>query len=135
MIELEIVEEVPDQHIRLALVGELDTHGQTQISIKITGLTVPFQRDTIIDMSGVTYISSMGIGLLLRISTGLQRQGKLPVSAGPSAARSQSLAGHSAAKPVECDLERRAVAGGTGRRIRSLLPGLFRFPERFQQAL
>ena len=76
MIELEVVEEVADQFIRLTLVGELDTFGQTQISVKITGLTVPFQRDAVVDMSGVTYISSMGIGLLLRISTGLQRQGK-----------------------------------------------------------
>jgi anti-anti-sigma factor len=76
MLELEVVEEIVDQHIRLALVGALDTQGQTQISIKITALTVPFRRDTIVDMSGVTYISSMGIGLLLSISSGLQRYGK-----------------------------------------------------------
>ena len=55
---------------------EFDTLGQTQISVKMTALTVPFQRHAIVDMSGVTYISSMGIGLLLSISTGLQRQGK-----------------------------------------------------------
>lgn len=76
MIDLEIVEEIADQHIKLALVGELDTQGQTQIAVRMTGLTVPFRRHAIVDLSRLTYISSLGIGLLLNINTGLKRQGK-----------------------------------------------------------
>jgi len=76
MLQLDIVEDVADQFIKLALVGELDTQGQTQIAVRMTGLTVPFRRHAIVDLSGLTYISSMGIGLLLNINTGLKRQGK-----------------------------------------------------------
>ena len=76
MLELKVVEEIEGQPIRLALLGKLDTQGQTQISVRMTALTVPFNRDAIVDMTEVTYISSMGIGLLLTISTGLKRQGK-----------------------------------------------------------
>jgi anti-sigma B factor antagonist len=76
MLELRVIEEIADQYIKLAMIGELDTHGQTQVSLQMTALTVPFRRDSIVDMSGVTYISSMGIGLLLNISSGLKRQGK-----------------------------------------------------------
>jgi anti-sigma B factor antagonist len=76
MLDLKVVEEFVDQPVRLALVGQLDTHGETQISAKMTELTVPAGRDAIVDMSGVTYISSMGISLLLTISSGLKRQGK-----------------------------------------------------------
>jgi anti-sigma B factor antagonist len=76
MLELKVVEEVADQHIRLALVGEFDTQGQTQVSAEMTALSTSFHRDTIVDMSGVTYISSMGIGMLLSINNALKRQGK-----------------------------------------------------------
>jgi anti-sigma B factor antagonist len=76
MLELKVVEEVADQHIRLALVGVLDTQGQTLVSAKMTALSASYHRDTIVDMSGVTYISSMGIGMLLTINDALKRQGK-----------------------------------------------------------
>jgi anti-anti-sigma factor len=76
MLALEVIEEIPDQYIRLALVGELDMQGSAQISAKMNLLTVSSPRDTIVDMSGVTYLSSTGISLLLSISSGLKRHGK-----------------------------------------------------------
>jgi anti-anti-sigma factor len=60
-------------HIRL--VGRLDIEGVGTIEIPLTAATVARKRPAIVDMSGVDFLGSIGIGLLVRCAISLQRSG------------------------------------------------------------
>jgi anti-anti-sigma factor len=53
---------------KVALQGRLDTPGVDQIETRFTASVVAGGKHTLVDLSGVTFISSMGIRML--ISTG-----------------------------------------------------------------
>lgn len=50
---------------KIALQGRLDTPGVDQIETRFTASVVPLGKHALIDLSGVTFISSMGIRMLI----------------------------------------------------------------------
>ena len=74
MIELKVVEDSP-KLIRVVLAGELDSLGAGQVELKLTVLMRGTSPHAIVDMSNVTYIASMGVGLLVSVLKVLNRRG------------------------------------------------------------
>lgn len=58
----------------LALNGRLDTDGAQRIETQFAALTVARQQDAMLDMSGVSYIASQGIRILVSTAKALHRQ-------------------------------------------------------------
>ncbi len=61
---------------RIALVGMLDMVAVGQIETKFNAATVARGKDTILDISGMTFIASLGMGMLVSVHRGLKRKGK-----------------------------------------------------------
>jgi anti-anti-sigma factor len=74
MMELQLIE-TSDSLTRVALVGMLDLVGVGQIETKFVAATVARGLPTIVDVSGMTFIASLGMGMLLSGLKGLQRKG------------------------------------------------------------
>ena len=68
-IEIALVENVA--HIKLR--GRLDTHGVDQIETKFTASVVPGRRNAVVDLSEVSFISSMGLRMFIAIAKALRR--------------------------------------------------------------
>ena len=66
---------VTDELSHIGLVGRLDIEGVGTVEIPLTAATVARKRPAIVDMSGVEFLGSMGIGLLVRCAVSLQRSG------------------------------------------------------------
>jgi anti-sigma B factor antagonist len=66
---------VTDEISHVRLVGRLDIDGVGMVEIPLTAATVARKRPAIVDMSGVEFLGSMGIGLLVRCAVSLQRSG------------------------------------------------------------
>ena len=64
-----------DEVSHVALAGRLDIEGVSRVELPLTAATVSQRRPTIIDMSGVEFLGSLGIGLLVRCAISLQRSG------------------------------------------------------------
>lgn len=64
-----------DEISHVALVGRLDIEGVGTIEIPLTAATVSRKRPAMVDMSGVDFLGSIGIGLLVRCAVSLQRSG------------------------------------------------------------
>jgi len=74
-MELELTER--DGPITCArLTGRLDTAGADRIGLQMTAGVVATARPAIVDLSGVSFISSMGIRLLLSCAKGLKGKGQ-----------------------------------------------------------
>ena len=71
------------------LAGRLDVDGSHQIDLKFTSLTATRQAYVIVDMSLVDFLSSLGLGTLVRSAKAqLSRQGKMVLfSPQPNVAR------------------------------------------------
>jgi len=62
--------------VRLA--GRLDVEGSQEIDLKFTSLTASHQAYVIVDMSLVDFLSSLGLGTLVRSAKAqMSRQGKM----------------------------------------------------------
>lgn len=61
---------------RLALEGSLDIAGSQEIENLFLALTAAGKKSTIIDFSGVTYLASFGLRLLIQGYKALDREGK-----------------------------------------------------------
>lgn len=59
----------------IALSGRLDIEGVSALELPLTAATVARKRPTIVDMAGVDFLGSLGIGLLVRCAVSLQRSG------------------------------------------------------------
>ena len=59
--------------IRLA--GRLDAPGADSIDTQFTAAVVAHARDAVIDLSGVSFVASMGIRLLIAGARGLRQKG------------------------------------------------------------
>lgn len=70
------VEDVGNNTVRVQLVGRLDTVGVDQVETRFGAAVASSGCDAVIDLSGVTFVSSMGVRLLI------------------TAARSQRVRGH-----------------------------------------
>lgn len=56
---------------KIALVGRLDTPGVDRIETRLTASVVPAARNTAVDLSGVTFVSSMGLRMLISTARSL----------------------------------------------------------------
>lgn len=56
---------------KVSLQGRLDTPGVDQIETRFTASIVPAGKHTLVDLSGVTFISSMGIRMLISTARAL----------------------------------------------------------------
>jgi anti-sigma B factor antagonist len=71
-------EDLSPKVIRVALNGRLDTLGVDQIEVKFNAVVIASGRDTLLDMSGVSFVSSMGIRVLVTAARTLRlRQARL----------------------------------------------------------
>jgi anti-anti-sigma factor len=61
------------QITHLALVGRLDAAGLQATNIKFHGYTAARRKPTLVDMSQVEFIASLGIGMLISCAQSLQR--------------------------------------------------------------
>ena len=76
---------------RVALEGRLDTPGVTQIETRFTASLVPPGRDAVVDLSAVTFLSSMGIRMLITVGRALKSRNATMVLFGAQPMVRQSL--------------------------------------------
>jgi len=86
-----IVRRADDTVTHLVLSGRLDIAGVNLIGDRFTFTTTGRRKGTLLDLSGVTFIASLGIGLILGAAKALQRQGVKMVLLSPSGLVEQSL--------------------------------------------
>jgi len=73
-----------DDHItHLAIVGKLDVAGLHAIDVKFHGYTAARRRPTLVDISGLEFISSLGMGMFVSCARSLQRFGAKMVLLNP----------------------------------------------------
>jgi anti-sigma B factor antagonist len=76
---MELTYEDLDDGVRtVRLAGRLDVEGSQEIDLKFTSLTASHQAYVIVDMSLVNFLSSLGLGTLVRSAKAqMSRQGKM----------------------------------------------------------
>ena len=67
--------EASDALSRVALAGMLDLTGVGEVETKFLAATVARGKPTIVDLAGLSFISSLGMGMLLTAVKGLKRKG------------------------------------------------------------
>jgi anti-sigma B factor antagonist len=72
-----------DQITHVALRGRLDTTAVGDVELKFTGYTVPSGKPLLLDMSEVTFLSSLGLRMLLTVAKALDRRGAKMVLLSP----------------------------------------------------
>ncbi|HOW97186.1 MAG TPA: STAS domain-containing protein [Kiritimatiellia bacterium] len=97
--------------IRLALSGALDLAGVREVELKFLAHTASRGGPALVDLSGVTFMASLGMRMLLEASRALQRKGAALGLLNPSALVEDALraAGIADLVPVFHD-EARALA-------------------------
>jgi anti-anti-sigma factor len=74
MAELKIIE-ADGELTHLALTGRLDSEGVQSVEPRFSNYTGARRRPTIVDLSGLTFIASLGIGMLISAAKGLGLHG------------------------------------------------------------
>ena len=64
-----------DDISHVALSGRLDIDGVGKVELPLTLATVSQRKPVVLDMSGVEFLGSLGIGLLVRCAVSLHRTG------------------------------------------------------------
>jgi anti-anti-sigma factor len=72
-----------DQMTHLALVGKLDVAGLHAVDVKFHGYTAARRRPTLVDLSRLDLITSLGMGMFLSCARSLQRFGAKMVLLNP----------------------------------------------------
>jgi len=70
-MELQILR-ADDQVTHVALTGRLDLDGVEQVQNRFVFATAPRRKTTLVDLSGVSFIASLGIGMLVSLAKTLQ---------------------------------------------------------------
>ena len=70
---------------RVVLTGRLDTAGVDVVETRFGAAIVPNGKNTIVDLSGVTFLASMGIRMLISTTRALSRKGGKLVMYGAAA--------------------------------------------------
>jgi len=81
-VELSIIQS-DDTLTHVALSGRLDAVGVQQVGIRFQGLTASRGKPTIIDLSRVDFIASLGLGMLLSCARSLHGRGARAVIVNP----------------------------------------------------
>ena len=82
MIQLNEVR-MDDRITHLAIVGKLDIAGLHAIDVKFHGYTAARRKPTLVDISGLEFITSLGMGMLVSCARSLQRYGAKMVLLNP----------------------------------------------------
>ena len=77
-------------HVKLR--GRLDTHGVDQIETKFTASVVPARRNAVVDLSEVSFITSMGLRMFLTIAKALKRHNSKMVLFAPQSQVKETFA-------------------------------------------
>jgi len=64
-----------DGILYVELIGTLDVVGTNQVSAKFNNLVAPARKPTILDLSQVDFMSSIGIGMIVSCAGALRRRG------------------------------------------------------------
>lgn len=73
-MEIQIDSSAPDLR-RVRLTGRLDSAGVSQVDVKFLAATAGSGRDSIVDLTGVAFIASLGIRLLVEAARTLKAKG------------------------------------------------------------
>jgi anti-sigma B factor antagonist len=65
-----------DDVTRVRLDGRLDAAGADAIGVKLTAAVVAPGRDAVVDLSGVTFVASLGLRLLISLTRGVTGKGR-----------------------------------------------------------
>lgn len=90
MSDLKIVEEA-DSHTYVAFTGRLDSEGVDAVELAFTGHAVARRRPVIVDLSEVTFLASLGMGMILRAARTLKRHDARLVLLDPQAPVEKAL--------------------------------------------
>ncbi|HWU25580.1 MAG TPA: STAS domain-containing protein [Rhizomicrobium sp.] len=60
---------------RIVFVGRLDTQGVDRVEARFGAAVVPGVRNTVVDLSQVTFLASLGIRMLIATARSLSRKG------------------------------------------------------------
>jgi anti-sigma B factor antagonist len=80
-----------NQITHLAMVGKLDIAGLHAVDMKFHGYTAARRRPTLVDMSGVELITSLGMGMFISCARSLQRFGARMVLLNPQPAVEEAM--------------------------------------------
>jgi anti-sigma B factor antagonist len=82
------VTQVGDKITKVTLKGRLDTPGVDKIEARFVATLVPAGKSAIVDLSGVEFVASMGLRMLISVARGMrQRQAKLALYGATSLVR------------------------------------------------
>lgn len=70
------VSPIDDSSTLVRLAGRLDTQGVDRIETRLTGAMVAGGRNAVVDLSGVSFIASMGIRMLIANAKAMQLKGR-----------------------------------------------------------
>ncbi|GHB93504.1 STAS domain-containing protein [Cerasicoccus arenae] len=73
-MELKVIR-ADDEVSHIALIGRMDHNGVSVVELKFLASTASRHKPTIVDMSEVTFVVSLGIRMLLGAAKSLQAQG------------------------------------------------------------
>jgi anti-anti-sigma factor len=80
-----------DRITHLAIVGRLDIAGLHAVDVKFHGYTAARRRPTLVDISGLEFITSLGMGMITSCARSLQRHGAKMVLLNPQPAVEETL--------------------------------------------
>lgn len=105
-MQVEILEKT-DAYTHVSLVGRLDTAGVDEVETRFNAAIVPSRNDAIVEVSGVEFLASMGIRMLLTVAKILNRSNARMILVAPSAVVEETLrfTGIADLIPVAADLE------------------------------
>lgn len=111
--KLKSIEEA-ETHTTLALEGSLDMAGSWQIEGELIDYISVAMRHVLIDMSAVDFLGSMGIRVLVRSASALQREHKKLVlfAAQPPVEKTLAVTGFTSAIPLVRTLQDAKMAIG-----------------------
>jgi len=86
----------------VAVSGRLDAAGVGQVDLKLSSLTVALRRPAVIDLSEVTLLTSLGIGMLATVAKAMRSHGLkvAVVAADPQVTRVLEMASVATLLPV-----------------------------------
>jgi anti-sigma B factor antagonist len=90
MIQLNEIR-LDEQITHLAIIGKLDIAGLHAVDVKFHGYTAARRRPTLVDISGLEFISSLGMGMFVSCARSLQRYGAKMVLLNPQAVVEEAL--------------------------------------------
>lgn len=92
---------------RVALHGRIDVKGLHEVDVKFHAATAGRGKPAIVDLSGVEFIASLGMGMLISCAQSLKRKGAALVLLAPRPVVAETLraAGVDVVVPIAEDLE------------------------------